>query len=117
MHFSEALREELSQEIRKFLGVNSLREYRQETDDESPIRLHFTVGKYRPKVTDADLETLSDRLEELLESWDDRLRRLQCSLESSSQPGALIVGGWLTLASHFRRSSRKAPRVTVGPSS
>jgi glutamate dehydrogenase len=76
MHFSEALREELSQEIRKFLGVNALREYRQETDDESPIRLHFTVGKYRPKVTDADLETLTDRLEVLLESWDDQLRRL-----------------------------------------
>ena len=76
MHFSEALREELSQEIRKFLGVPALREYRQETDEESPIRLHFTVGKYRPKVTDADLETLSDRLEMLLESWDDQLRRL-----------------------------------------
>ncbi|MBA2538034.1 MAG: NAD-glutamate dehydrogenase, partial [Deltaproteobacteria bacterium] len=76
MHFSEALKEELSQDIRKFLGVPALREYRQETDEESPIRLHFTVGKYRPKVTDADLETLSDRLELLLESWDDQLRRL-----------------------------------------
>jgi len=76
MRFSEALREQMSQEIRKFLGVPHLREYRQETDDESPIRLHFTVGKYRPKVSDADLETLSDKLELLLESWDDQLRRL-----------------------------------------
>ncbi|MBA3396059.1 MAG: NAD-glutamate dehydrogenase [Deltaproteobacteria bacterium] len=76
MRFSEALREQVSQEVRKFLAVPQLREYRQETDDESPIRLHFTVGKYRPKVTDADLETLTDKLELLLESWDDRLRRL-----------------------------------------
>jgi len=76
MRFSEALREQLSREIRKFLAIPYLREYRQETDDESPIRLHFTVGKYRPKVTDADLETLSDKLELLLESWDDQLRRL-----------------------------------------
>jgi len=76
MRFSEALRELLSQEIRKYLAVPHLREYRQETDDESSIRLHFTIGKYRPKVTDADLETLSDKLELLLESWDDQLRRL-----------------------------------------
>nr|MBA3819398.1 NAD-glutamate dehydrogenase [Deltaproteobacteria bacterium] len=76
MRFSEALREELSQQIRKFLAVPQLREYRQETDDESPIRLHFTVGKYRPKVSDADLETLTDQLELLLESWEDQLRRL-----------------------------------------
>ncbi|HLL20973.1 MAG TPA: NAD-glutamate dehydrogenase domain-containing protein, partial [Kofleriaceae bacterium] len=41
-----------------------------------PIRLHFTVGKYRPKVTDADLETLGEKLEVLIESWDDQLRRL-----------------------------------------
>ncbi len=74
--FSEALKERLSLEIRKFLAVPHLREYRQETDEESPIRLHFTIGKYRPKVTDADLETLSDRLELLLESWDDQLRGL-----------------------------------------
>jgi glutamate dehydrogenase len=76
MRFSEALRERVSQEIRKFLMVPVLREYRQETDDESPIRLHFTVGKYRPKVTDADLETLGEKLEVLIESWDDQLRRL-----------------------------------------
>ena len=76
MRFSEALRERVSQEIRKFLSVPHLREYRQETDDESPIRLHFTVGKYRPKVSDADLETLTEKLEVLIESWDDQLRRL-----------------------------------------
>ena len=76
MRFSEALREELSQEIRKFFQVPSLREYRQETDDESPIRLHFTVGKYRPGVTDGDLEQLGETLELLLESWDDQLRGL-----------------------------------------
>ncbi|HWU86289.1 MAG TPA: hypothetical protein VN253_03410, partial [Kofleriaceae bacterium] len=76
MRFSEALREELSQEIRKFLQVPHLREYRQETDEESPIRLHFTVGKYRPGVAEADLEKLGERLEHLLESWDDHLRGL-----------------------------------------
>ena len=76
MRFSEALREKVSLEIRKFLMVPQLREYRQETDDESPIRLHFTIGKYRPKVTDADLETLGEKLEVLIESWDDHLRRL-----------------------------------------
>jgi glutamate dehydrogenase len=76
MRFSEALREELSEEIRKFLEVPHLREYKQETDDESPIRLHFTVGKYRPGVTEADLAALTDRLEVLLESWEDQLRRL-----------------------------------------
>ncbi len=76
MQFSEALREELSLEIRKFLAVPHLREYRQETDDESPIRLHFTVGKYRPNVSDADLETLSEELDRLLESWSDQLRAL-----------------------------------------
>src|SRR5690606_18411580 len=61
---------------RKFLAVPHLREYRQETDDESPIRLHFTVGKYRPGVTDRDLEQLGEDLERLLESWDDQLRDL-----------------------------------------
>ncbi|MEJ7598037.1 MAG: NAD-glutamate dehydrogenase domain-containing protein [Kofleriaceae bacterium] len=76
MRFSEALRERMSQEIRKYLTVPALREYRQETDDESPIRLHFSVGKYRPGVSDADLETLSDQLELLLESWEDQLRGL-----------------------------------------
>ena len=76
MRFSEALREEVSQEVRKFLGVPHLREYRQETDDESPIRLHFTVGKYRPNVGEADLEKLSEDLEHLLEGWDDHLRAL-----------------------------------------
>jgi glutamate dehydrogenase len=76
MRFSEALREEVSQDIRKFLGVPALREYRQETDDESPIRLHFTVGKYRPGVSDADLEKLSGEIEHLLEGWDDHLRAL-----------------------------------------
>ncbi len=74
MQFSEALREELSQDIRKFLAVPQLREYRQETDDESPIRLHFTVGKYRPGVGEAELEALGDRLDHLLESWSDQLR-------------------------------------------
>ena len=63
MRYSEALREEVSKEIRKFLQVPHLREYRQETDDESPIRLHFTVGKYRPNVSDTDLETLTETLE------------------------------------------------------
>ena len=76
MRFSEALREEISQDIQKFLGVPDLREYRQETDDESPIRLHFTVGKYRPNVTDADLEKLTEEVEHLLEGWDDHLRGL-----------------------------------------
>ncbi len=76
MRFSEALREELGEEIRKFLGVPNLRDYRQETDDESPIRLHFTVGKYRPGVTDADLDKLAEELEHLLEGWDDHLRAL-----------------------------------------
>jgi glutamate dehydrogenase len=76
MRYSEALREEISKEIRKFLAVPALREYRQETDDESPIRLHFTVGKYRPNVTAADLEKLSEDLEHLLEGWDDHLRAL-----------------------------------------
>ena len=60
MRFSEALREQVSQEIRHFLGVPRLREYRQETDDESPIRMHFTVGKYRPGVAEGDLEKLGD---------------------------------------------------------
>ncbi len=46
-----------------------------ETDDESPIRLHFTVGKYRPGVTEADLEAPGARtLERPLEGWDDHLR-------------------------------------------
>jgi glutamate dehydrogenase len=76
MRFSEALRAELSEHICTFLGAPHLRDYRQETDDESPIRLHFTVGKYRPNVTDADLETLTEELEHLLESWSDQLRGL-----------------------------------------
>ena len=76
MQFSEALRQELSQEIRAFLQVPGLREYRQETDDESPIRLHFTVGKYRPNVGDADLEALTSELEHTLERWTDQLRDL-----------------------------------------
>jgi glutamate dehydrogenase len=76
MRFSEALREEISQEIRKFLQVPHLREYRQETDDESPIRVSFTIGEYRPGITEADLEALGEQLEEKLESWDDQLRRL-----------------------------------------
>ncbi len=74
MRFSEALKARVSEEIRKFLQVPQLREYRQETDDESPIRLHFTVGKYRPGVSDADLEKLGEHIEKLLESWDDQLR-------------------------------------------
>ncbi len=76
MRFSEALRHEVSHEIQKFLHVPHLREYRQETDDESPIRLHFTVGKYRANVTDTDLEKLGEHIEHLLESWDDHLRAL-----------------------------------------
>jgi glutamate dehydrogenase len=76
MRFSEALRAELSEEIRKFLAVPHLREYRVETDDESPVRLHFTVGKYRGGVSDASLESLGEELERLLESWDDQLRGL-----------------------------------------
>ena len=87
MRFSEALRELLSREIRKFLAVPHLREYRQETDDESPIRLHFTIGKYRPRVGDADLEILSDKLELLLESWDDQLRRLVFKLYKTPAKG------------------------------
>ncbi len=76
MQFSEALRAMLSQEIRTFLAVPHLRDYRQETDDESPIRLHFTVGKYRSNVKDVDLETLAAMLDHLLESWADQLRAL-----------------------------------------
>ncbi len=76
MQFSEALRAELAHEIRDFLAVPHLREYRQETDDESPIRLHFTVGKYRANVTEAELEQLSDQLADTLESWTDKLRSL-----------------------------------------
>src|SRR5207244_2455589 len=62
--------------IREFLGAPKLREYRAETDDESPIRMHFTVGRYRPGVAARDLEALEKKLELLLESWDDQLRRL-----------------------------------------
>ena len=76
MQFSEALRSELAADVKRFLGITNLRDYRQETDDESPIRLHFTVGKYRPNVTDADLETLTEELERLLETWSDQLRAL-----------------------------------------
>ncbi len=76
MRFSEAMRERLSQEIREYLGTPKLREYRAETDDESPIRMHFTVGRYRPNVTDTDLEILQQKLDLLLESWEDQLRRL-----------------------------------------
>ncbi len=76
MRFSEALREQVSQEVRKFLAVPHLREYRVETDDESPIRLHFTVGKYRPNVSDAELGELTGTLERLLMGWDDQLRGL-----------------------------------------
>jgi glutamate dehydrogenase len=76
MRFSEALREELSEDLCKFLDVPRMREYKQETDDESPIRLHFTVGKYRPNVKDADLEKLTEGLERLLESWEDHLHEL-----------------------------------------
>src|SRR5205085_487286 len=53
-----------------------LREYRAETDDESPIRMHFTVGRYRPGVTARDLDALEQKLALLLESWDDQLRGL-----------------------------------------
>ncbi|MBM4357206.1 MAG: NAD-glutamate dehydrogenase [Deltaproteobacteria bacterium] len=76
MRFSEAMRERLSQEIGRALGAPKLREYRAETDDESPIRMHFTVGRYRPGVADGDLDGLKEKLEVLLESWDDQLRRL-----------------------------------------
>jgi len=76
MQFSEALREEVSQAIRKFLQVPHLREYRQETDDESPIRLHFNVGKYRPNVGEAELEALGEELEHMLEGWSDQVREL-----------------------------------------
>ena len=76
MRFSEELRERLSIAIRKFFSVPHLREYRAETDDESPIRMHFTLGKYRPGIGDAELEQLRGQLELLLENWDDRLRRL-----------------------------------------
>ncbi len=76
MQFSETLRAELSRTVRDFLGVPQVRDYRQETDNESSIRLHFTIGKYRPNVTDADLEVLTARLERLLERWTDQLRAL-----------------------------------------
>jgi glutamate dehydrogenase len=76
MQFSEAMRERLSLEIREHLGTPKLREYRAETDDESPIRMHFTVGRYRPSVTDGELEKLQSKLELLLESWEDQLRRI-----------------------------------------
>ena len=38
--------------------------------------MHFTVGRYRANVTDADLDALKEKLDLLLESWDDQLRRL-----------------------------------------
>ncbi len=76
MQFSEALRAELSEKVRRSLGVAHVRDYRQETDNESSIRLHFTVGKYRPNVTDADLAALTAELEQLLETWTDQLRDL-----------------------------------------
>ena len=87
MQFSEALRVEVSEEIRRFLAVPFLREYRQETDDESPIRLHFTVGKYRAGVTDAELEQLTETLERLLESWSDQLRDLVFKRYRGGDPG------------------------------
>jgi glutamate dehydrogenase len=95
MRFSEALREELSQEIRKFLQVPNLREYRQETDDESPIRMHFTVGKYRPGVTDAELERLVEDLELLLEGWDDQLRGLVFKRYRGRADGTTITSRYL----------------------
>ncbi len=76
MRYSEELREEISQEIRKFLQVPFLREYRQETDDESPIRLHYTVGKYRHGIGDKELAELEAVIERSLESWEDQLRDL-----------------------------------------
>jgi glutamate dehydrogenase len=76
IRFSEALREQLAHEIREYLGTPKLREYRAETDDESPIRMHFTVGRYRANLGARDLDGLAQKLELLLESWDDQLRRL-----------------------------------------
>ncbi|MGN6107326.1 MAG: NAD-glutamate dehydrogenase domain-containing protein [Kofleriaceae bacterium] len=109
MRFSEALREEVSLEIRKFLAVPHLREYRQETDDESPIRLHFTVGKYRPGVSDADLEKLSDELEQLLVSWEDRLRELLYKrYRGNSNDSTLAQDLWQRYGSRFPDSYKGA---------
>jgi len=105
MRFSEALRAEVSEEIRTFLDVPHMREYRAETDDESPIRLHFTVGKYRPNVTDADLETLTEELENLLASWDDRLRALVFRrYRNRSESGATAQDIWNRWGTRFPES-------------
>ncbi len=76
MRFSEALREKLSQDIRKFLGVPHLREYRQETDDNRRSRMHFTAGQVSRGRDHADLVEALDWLEHVLKSWDDWLRGL-----------------------------------------
>ncbi len=119
MRFSEALREKLSQDIRKFLAVPHLREYRQETDDESPIRMHFTVGKYRAGVSDADLAKLAVELEHLLESWDDRLRGLVFKrykrVENSSQSQRYLTtmasaqDVWAKFGARFPESYKTTP--------
>ena len=118
MRFSEALREQLSQEIRKFLAVPKLREYRQETDDESPIRMHFTIGAYRPGVTDADLDKLRGLLAGLLESWDDRLRALVFKryrrIEGATQSRYLATTAsaqdiWTRIGSRFPESYKNTP--------
>nr|HEX4314646.1 NAD-glutamate dehydrogenase domain-containing protein [Kofleriaceae bacterium] len=118
MRFSEALREQVSQEIRGFLNVPRLREYRQETDDESPIRMHFTVGAYRAGVTDADLDKLAGSLASLLESWDDQLRSLVFrryrKLEGATQTRYLATTAsaqdiWTRFGSRFPESYKTTP--------
>ncbi len=125
MRFSEALKETLSQEIRKFLQVPHLREYRAETDDESPIRMHFTVGKYRPGVAEGDLDALAEKLDVFLEGWDDQLRKLVFksyrkpeAVTSSSRYLAITPTAqdmWTTFASRFPESYKNvvAPEIAL----
>ena len=75
MRFSEALREELSQEIRKFLaGARSCASTARRPTTSRRSGCTSPSASTGPNVTDADLETLSEELEHLLESWDDQLR-------------------------------------------
>ena len=116
MQFSEALRSELAADVKQFLGVTALRDYRQETDDESPIRLHFTVGKYRPNVGDADLETLTERLERLLETWGDRLRalvfkRYRAGVDASKSRSAIYLASTATAPDVWARYGTRFPEA------
>jgi len=116
MQFSEALRSELAADVKRFLGVTALRDYRQETDDESPIRLHFTVGKYRPNVSDADLETLTEGLDRLLETWGDRLRalvfkRYRAGADASKSRSAVYLATTATAPDVWARYGTRFPEA------